>query len=75
LPLVGRALRRRYVYHCKNCRRHFPRVRRIRQATACLACCRKFSRGKYDERFRLHLVKGCRSSKLSAPLVVPPSEN
>ena len=72
LPLAGRALRRRYIYRCKNCQRHFPRVRRIRRATACLACCRKFSKGEYDERFRLHLVKGCRSSKVPAPSVVPP---
>jgi len=75
LPLIGRALPRRYVYRCKICQRHFPRVRRIRRATACLACCRKFARGGYDERFRLHLVKGCRSSKVPASLAVPPSEN
>src|SRR5437764_7532459 len=75
LPLVGRALRRRFVYRCKSCQRHFPRVRRIRRATACLACCRRFSRGAYDERFRLHLVKGSRFSKVSALLAVPPREN
>ena len=75
LPLVGRALRRRYTYRCRNCQRHFPRVRRIRRATACLACCRKFSTGRYDERFRLHLVKGYPASKLPASLVVPPGEN
>jgi hypothetical protein len=58
LPLIGRALRRRFVYRCKHCQRHFPRVHRIRRATACLDCCRKFARGNYDERFRLRLVKG-----------------
>jgi SprT protein len=57
LPLLGRALRRRFVYRCNSCEGHFPRVRRIRRATACLVCCRTFSKGKYDERFRLHLVK------------------
>jgi hypothetical protein len=36
-------------------------VRRIRRATACLACCRKFSEGNYDERFRLRLVKNSSS--------------
>lgn len=66
LPLVGRALRRRYLYLCGNCSRHFPRVRRIRRATACLACCERFSRGKYHERFRLQLVKATRSSKFPA---------
>ena len=58
LPLAGRLMRRRFTYYCRNCRGRFARVRRIRGATACLACCRKFSGGKYDERFRLQLVKG-----------------
>ena len=58
LPLIGRALRRRFVYRCAHCQRHFPRVHQIRGAIACLDCCRKFSRGNYDERFRLRLVKG-----------------
>src|ERR1700719_247726 len=31
---------RRYLYKCPNCKRDFPRVRRIRRAIACLACCR-----------------------------------
>ena len=65
LPLVGRSLPRRFIYHCQNCQGHFPRVRRIRRATACLACCRKFSGGNYDERFRLRLVK--RSSSANFP--------
>jgi predicted SprT family Zn-dependent metalloprotease len=58
LPLIGRALRRQFVYRCAHCQRHFPRVHRIRRATACLDCCQKFARGNYDERFRLRLVKG-----------------
>jgi len=58
LPLIARALRRRFVYRCAHCQRHFPRVHRIRRATACLDCCREFARGNYDERFRLRLVKG-----------------
>lgn len=57
LPLSARELRRRFIYHCRTCQRHFPRVRRIRRATACLACCRKFAHGNYDERFQLQLVK------------------
>jgi predicted SprT family Zn-dependent metalloprotease len=58
LPLIGRAFCRRFVYRCVHCQRCFPRVHRIRRATACLDCCRKFARGDYDERFRLRLVKG-----------------
>ena len=57
LPLIGRALRRRFVYQCAQCQRHFSRMHRIRRATACLDCCQKFARGNYDERFRLRLVK------------------
>jgi SprT protein len=72
LPLVGRSLRHRFIYHCKNCQGHFPRVRRIRRATACLACCRKFARGNYDERFRLQLVKNCSPYKFAGVFVKSP---
>jgi predicted SprT family Zn-dependent metalloprotease len=57
LPLAARELARRYLYRCRNCQREFLRVRRIRRAMACLACCRKFARGHYDERFGLRLIK------------------
>jgi SprT protein len=53
LPLAARQLARPYLYRCRNCQRNFSRVRRIRRAIACLACCRKFARGHYDESFRL----------------------
>lgn len=54
--LVSRRARR-FLYKCPNCRRDFPRVRRIRRAIACLACCRAHNRGKFDARFRLKLAK------------------
>jgi SprT protein len=57
LPLTARELARRYLYRCRNCQRDFSRVHRIRRALACLACCRRFARGRYDERFRLRLVR------------------
>jgi SprT protein len=57
LPLAARELASRYLYRCRNCQRDFSRVHRIRRAIACLACCRKFAGGRYDERFRLQLVK------------------
>jgi SprT protein len=53
LPFPVRRRAPRYLYTCPSCRSHFPRVRAVRRAIACLACCRKYSRGKYDERFRL----------------------
>jgi predicted SprT family Zn-dependent metalloprotease len=45
----------RYVYRCPNCKEKFPRVRRIRRAIACLACCRNHNRGGFDPRFRLKM--------------------
>ena len=47
---------RRFLYQCPNCRRDFPRARRVRRAIACLACCRAHNRGNFDPRFRLELV-------------------
>jgi predicted SprT family Zn-dependent metalloprotease len=56
LPLAVRNVTPRFLYRCRHCQREFPRVRRIRRATACLFCCRKFAHGKYRERFRLQLA-------------------
>jgi SprT protein len=55
LPFASKAYARRYVYRCPNCKAEFPRVRRIRQAVACLKCCRAQNRGQFDPRFRLRL--------------------
>jgi SprT protein len=54
-PFIERA--RRFLYRCPNCKRDFPRVRKIRRAIACLACCRKYSAGDFDARFRLKQVR------------------
>jgi len=56
LPFATRAQAVRFVYRCPNCRQEFPRVRRIRRAIACLACCRKHNGGDFDARFRLKLI-------------------
>ncbi len=56
LPFASKSFPPRFVYRCPNCRREFPRVRRIRRAIACLACCRKHNGGDFDARFRLKLV-------------------
>jgi SprT protein len=55
LPFATRTYAARFVYRCPNCRRNFPRVRRIRRAVACLACCRNYNGGDFDSRFRLRL--------------------
>ena len=56
LPFATKAYQVRFVYRCSNCRREFQRVRRIRRAIACLACCRKHNGGDFDPRFRLKLT-------------------
>jgi predicted SprT family Zn-dependent metalloprotease len=55
-PFIERT--RRLLYKCPHCKRDFPRVRKIRRAIACLACCRKHNGGEFDARFRLLLCSG-----------------
>ena len=59
LPFPARTYAARFVYRCPNCRKEFPRVRRVRRAVACLACCRKHNGGEFDARFRLELLSAC----------------
>jgi predicted SprT family Zn-dependent metalloprotease len=61
LPFPVRERARRFLYRCPSCARDFPRVRKIRRAIACLACCRAKSRGKFDARFRLQFVASASS--------------
>ena len=56
LPFPVRRYVARFVYRCPNCRQEFPRVRRVRRAVACLACCRAHNGGEFDVRFRLRLL-------------------
>jgi predicted SprT family Zn-dependent metalloprotease len=56
LPFPARTYTARFVYRCPSCRQEFPRVRRVRRAVACLACCRKHNGGHFDARFRLRLL-------------------
>jgi SprT protein len=56
LPFATKAYPVRFVYRCPNCEQKVPRVRRIRRAIACLACCRKHNGGDFDPRFRLKLI-------------------
>jgi SprT protein len=57
LQFPARTYAARFVYRCPNCRQEFPRVRRMRRAVACLACCRKHNGGEFDLRFRLKLIR------------------
>lgn len=53
LPLRSRKMKRSHFYSCPSCLTVIARVRPFRRAVACYACCRKFSGGIYDNRFRL----------------------
>ncbi len=57
LPFPATRYAPRFIYRCPNCRCDFPRVRRIRRAVACLACCRAHNGGEFDVRFRLKLLR------------------
>ena len=52
LPLPRRKLKARHRYRCPRCGIEIARVQPIRRKSACLACCRAHSGGRYDERFR-----------------------
>jgi predicted SprT family Zn-dependent metalloprotease len=57
LPLPARAVARNHTYRCPVCGVEFRRVRPFRAAVACMNCCRKHNRGRYDQRFRLEKVR------------------
>src|SRR4029077_18787361 len=61
LPFPAKRYAPRFIYRCPNCRREFPRVRKIKRTVACLACCRAHNGGEFDARFRLRLVRDYRS--------------
>lgn len=52
LPLPRRQMQARHFYRCPACAQDLRRVRPLRGKTACLACCRRHSGGRYDDRFR-----------------------
>ena len=56
LPFPAKRYSPHFMYHCPNCRRDFPRVRKIKRTVACLACCRTHNGGEFDVRFRLKLL-------------------
>ena len=56
LPFPTKSYTPRFIYRCPNCRRDFPRVRKIKRTVACLACCRAHNGCEFDVRFRLKLL-------------------
>jgi SprT protein len=65
LPFPRQPRARPFLYRCPQCRRDFPRARRIRRRVACLACCRRYNRGQFEKRFTLQLVSAPQPSTLS----------
>jgi predicted SprT family Zn-dependent metalloprotease len=57
LPFPIKRRSRPFLYECPRCRKEFPRARRIKRAVACLECCRKFNRGKFEKTAQLRLVE------------------
>jgi predicted SprT family Zn-dependent metalloprotease len=57
LPFPVKQRARPFLYRCGRCGKDFPRARRIKRAVACLECCRKYNRGKFDPKARLRLVE------------------
>ncbi len=53
LPLPRRHVVRKHFYRCPACKLEVKRVRPFRRRVACLVCCRRHNRGRYDEQFRL----------------------
>lgn len=59
LELPSRSMRRNWLYVCPHCFVEVARVRRMRGTSACWPCCRAYSGGEYDERFKF-IVKRLR---------------
>jgi SprT protein len=57
LPFPAKHYAPRFIYRCPNCLRDFSRVRKIRRAVACLACCRAQNGGEFDARFQLRPIE------------------
>lgn len=57
LPFQVRRQARRYLLRCPSCGESHERVRTPKRRLACLACCRLHHGGRYDERYRLEILK------------------
>jgi len=57
LPFPPKRYAPRFIYRCPNCRRDFPRVRKIKRVVACFACCQVRNCGEFNARFRLQLIR------------------
>ena len=56
LPFPRSQMQRNHAYQCPACKTVVKRVRPFKRATACLACCRAYAGGAYDQRFKFNKV-------------------
>jgi predicted SprT family Zn-dependent metalloprotease len=54
----------KYLYVCVSCRKTFPARKKL-GPLACASCCKAYSQGKYDARFKLAFVRSLRSDELA----------
>jgi SprT protein len=57
LPLPRHERKPRHFYRCPHCAIELSRVLPLKRGSACLQCCRKHNRGRYDSRFRFVRTK------------------
>src|SRR5262245_35771934 len=57
LPLPRSTQERKFTYVCQHCGFTVARVKKFRRHTACLSCCKKHNKGRYDARYQFVLKK------------------
>ena len=57
LPLPRRTVARKLFYRCPSCAVEIARVKPLSRGAACIRCCRKHNRGRYDARYRFEKVE------------------
>lgn len=70
LPFEVRRQRRKHGYRCPHCGNIVLRVRPLARGSACWACCKRYAKGQYSERFRflkVPLDEALRLAKDSEP--------
>ncbi|NUM89330.1 MAG: SprT-like domain-containing protein [Bdellovibrionales bacterium] len=63
----------KHWYECPGCLERFPTRRKL-QPGACVACCRKWNKGKFSEKFLLRLVDGPKATIPQEPPEIPLSK-
>lgn len=57
LPLPRRQQQKKWRYRCPSCQQGFDRVRQMKNAAACLSCCKRHNGGRFTKKFLLEAQK------------------